>query len=103
MRVMATRVAVRFITGSPGRDWSGLIREPIAGIAPRACATALTGDLNARRDHLAITPEDVFAATAQLLRKCKVTSMRQCSSVGLQNAKVLALKLSAGRAFMANS
>jgi hypothetical protein len=64
MRVIATRVAMRFITRSPGRDRSGVMRETIAGIAPSACATALTGDLSVRGDHLAIALEDVFAATA---------------------------------------
>src|SRR3954462_8470941 len=98
MRVMATRVAVRFITSSPGRDWSGLIREPIAGIAPSVSATALTRDINVRRDHLAIAPEDVFAAAAQLLRKCTLTNTWQCYSIGLENAKGLALNLSAERA-----
>src|SRR4051812_13120468 len=103
MRVMVTRVAVRFRTGSPGRDWSGFMREPIAGVAPSACATALTGDLNALRDHLAITPDDVSAATVQVRRKCKIASTRQRSSIGLQNAKALALNLSERRAFMVNS
>jgi len=63
MRVMATRVAVRFRTGSPGRDRSDLMRETIDGIAPSCCATALTRDLNARRDHLAIAPDNVFATS----------------------------------------
>jgi hypothetical protein len=48
MRLMATRVAVRFRTGSPGRDRCGLMGETIEEIAPNACETALTGDLAVR-------------------------------------------------------
>jgi hypothetical protein len=103
MRVMATRLVVRFITGSPGQDHSGFMRETIEGRAPSRCATALTEDLNVRRDHLAIIPEDVFAAATQMLRNCKATSVRQYASAGLQRARVLVIKLATGRAFMGNS
>jgi hypothetical protein len=64
MRVMATRVAVRFRTGSPGWDRCGLMGETIEEIAPNACKTALTGALTVRRDHLAIAPENVSATSA---------------------------------------